>query len=52
MMDHFVELLLNAAESFLTALASKLAERLASTKKPKTRITSSPRRQSKRDKAK
>ena len=43
MMDHFVELLLRAAESFLTTLASKLAERLAAAKKPKTRKTSSPR---------
>ena len=52
MMDYFVELLLRAAESFLTTLASKLAERLAAAKKPKTRKTSSPRRQSKKDKAK
>ena len=52
MMDYFVELLLKAAESFLTTLASKLAERLAAAKKPKTRKTSSPRLQSKKDKAK
>lgn len=52
MMDHFVEQLLRAADSFLTTLASKLAERLASAKKPKTQKTSFPRHQSKRDKAK
>lgn len=50
MMDHFVELLLKATESFLTTLASKLAEQLAAAKKPKTRKTSPPRRRKQKGK--
>lgn len=44
MMDYFVSLLLKAAESFVTSLMSKLAERLAAPKKLKTQKKPSPRR--------
>ena len=44
MMDYFVSLLLKAAESFVTSLMSKLAERLAASKKMKTQKKPSPRR--------
>lgn len=47
MMDYFVELLARFLESFATTLASKLAERLATAKKPKRKAPSPRRRKQK-----
>ena len=49
MMDYFVSLLLKAAESFVTSLMSKLAERLAAPKKLKTQKKPSPRRRKQKE---
>lgn len=48
MMDYFVSILQKAFEAFLTSLASKLAERLASPKEPRARKKPNPRRSKQR----
>ena len=49
-MGHFVSLLLKAAESFVTSLMSKLAERLAAPKKLEMQKKPSPRRRKQKGK--
>lgn len=51
MIDFFISLLQKAAESFVLTLVSKLAERLAASKKKKTRKKPTPKPGSKKGKA-